>query len=173
AALTKGLTALLTESMVTAEALGVTGALRAELADSQPQFLAGARRGLPAMIPKAYRWVAEMEEIADTFAGVGLTPRMLEGAADVYRLVESAGADGGRSQRLLVGASVREMVGRTAAGMMTVRPMRDGVITDLESARAFIVAILKRVARRPWERLRPEAVIGVPAGATALERRAL
>src|SRR5207248_11157283 len=95
AALTKGLTALLTESMVTAEALGVTGALRAELADSQPQFLAGARRGLPAMIPKAYRWVAEMEEIAATFAGVGLTPRMLEGAADVYRFVEAVRAAGG------------------------------------------------------------------------------
>jgi 3-hydroxyisobutyrate dehydrogenase-like beta-hydroxyacid dehydrogenase len=96
AALTKGLTALLTESMVAADALGVTEALVAELSDSQPQFLATAQRGLPGMVPKAYRWIAEMEEIAATFEAAGLTPRMLLGAADVYRLVEEArtAADG-------------------------------------------------------------------------------
>jgi 3-hydroxyisobutyrate dehydrogenase-like beta-hydroxyacid dehydrogenase len=90
AALTKGLTALLTESMVTADALGVSEALRSELADSQPMFLAGARHGLPGMVPKAYRWIAEMEQIATTFEAAGLSPRMLLGAADVYRMVEEA-----------------------------------------------------------------------------------
>lgn len=96
ASLTKGLTALLTESMVTAAELGVGPALRAELADSQPQFLRTAERGVPGMVPKAYRWVAEMEEIAATFASIGLTPLMLQGAADVYRFVERAraGAEG-------------------------------------------------------------------------------
>ena len=95
AALTKGLTALLTESMVTADALGVSEALRLELGDSQPLFLAGARQGLPGMVPKAYRWIAEMDQIATTFEAVGLTPRMLLGAADVYRLVEEARAAAG------------------------------------------------------------------------------
>jgi hypothetical protein len=42
------------------------------------------------MVPKAYRWIAEMEEIAATFEAAGLTPRMFLGAADVYRLVEEA-----------------------------------------------------------------------------------
>lgn len=95
AALTKGLTALLTESMITADALGVSEALRLELGDSQPLFLAGARQGLPGMVPKAYRWIAEMEQIATTFEAVGLTPRMLLGASDVYRLVEEARAAAG------------------------------------------------------------------------------
>jgi putative dehydrogenase len=94
AALTKGLTALLTESMVTAEDAGLREALEKELADSQPQLLAAARRGIPAMVPKAYRWVAEMEEIAVTFAAAGLTPKMHEGAAEVYRFVESTGVGG-------------------------------------------------------------------------------
>ena len=76
-------------------------------------------------------------------------------------------------QPAAVGAAARELVGRTARGLVAVRPMRDGVITDLEAARTYIVAILHRVTRRPWERVRPRAVIGVPAGATALERRAL
>jgi hypothetical protein len=43
------------------------------------------------MPSKAYRWIGEMEEIAATFEGVGLTPRMLLGAGDMYRLVEAAG----------------------------------------------------------------------------------
>ena len=78
-----------------------------------------------------------------------------------------------RPKPLLVGHAARELIGRTPVGMATVRPLRDGVITDLEAARAFIVAILRLVARRPWERLRPRAVIGVPVGATSLERRAV
>lgn len=90
AALTKGLTALLTESTTAAAILGVADHLHAELADSQPQFLARARSEMPRMLPKAYRWIAEMEEIADTLGSVGLTPQMLLGAADVYRLVEAA-----------------------------------------------------------------------------------
>jgi 3-hydroxyisobutyrate dehydrogenase-like beta-hydroxyacid dehydrogenase len=92
AALTKGLSALITESMVAADANGVTAALRDELADSQRQFLAGSDR-LPGVVPKAYRWVAEMEEIAATFEEAGMTPRMLLGAADVYRQVEAARAE--------------------------------------------------------------------------------
>jgi rod shape-determining protein MreB len=74
---------------------------------------------------------------------------------------------------VLIGSAARELVGRTPVGLMTVRPIRDGVITDLETARAFIVSILRRVTRRPWERVRPRAVVGVPSGATTLEKRAL
>lgn len=36
---------------------------------------------------KSRRWVGEMEEIAETFEQVGLTPRILAGAADMYRFV--------------------------------------------------------------------------------------
>jgi hypothetical protein len=39
------------------------------------------------MPPKAHRWVGEMEEIAATFEEVGLTPKILLGAADMYRWI--------------------------------------------------------------------------------------
>lgn len=78
-----------------------------------------------------------------------------------------------RRHALLVGTPARELIGRTPVGMATIRPIRDGVITDLDTARAFIVSILRRVTRRPWERLRPRAIVGYPSGATGLERRAL
>jgi rod shape-determining protein MreB len=64
-------------------------------------------------------------------------------------------------------------MGRTPVGLTTVRPIRDGVITDLQSDRAFIVAILRMAMRHPWERIRLHAAVGVPAGATALEQRGL
>jgi rod shape-determining protein MreB len=47
------------------------------------------------------------------------------------------------------------------------------VITDLETAQAFIGAVLRRVARHRWQRTRVRAVIGVRVGASALERRGL
>ena len=84
AALTKGLTALGTELLVTAHRLGLSEPLRAELEHSQQALLAWLTRSIPAMPPKAHRWVGEMEEIAATFEGVGLTPRTLLGAADMY-----------------------------------------------------------------------------------------
>ena len=87
AALTKGTTAIMTELALAAERLGVTEALRAELAASQPEMLARMERAVPAMVPKAHRWVGEIEEIARTFAAVGLTPLTFEGAAELYALV--------------------------------------------------------------------------------------
>ena len=87
AALTKGTTALMTELSIAAERLGVSDALRAEFAESQPAMLERMQRAVPAMVPKAHRWVGEMSEIARTFEACGLTPRTFEGAAELYALV--------------------------------------------------------------------------------------
>jgi 3-hydroxyisobutyrate dehydrogenase-like beta-hydroxyacid dehydrogenase len=86
-ALTKGLQALGVELLVAARALGLEEALRAEQQHSIPDVLTWLERSVPTMPPKAYRWVGEMEEIATTFADVGLTPLILQGAADLYRFV--------------------------------------------------------------------------------------
>lgn len=87
AALTKGLTALGTELLVAARLLGIESELRAEQEASVPDLIGSLLRSLPSMPPKAYRWVGEMEEIAATFAEVGLTPKILEGAAELYGFV--------------------------------------------------------------------------------------
>jgi len=88
AASTKGITALWTELLVAARALGLEEALMAELrmGGTTPEALGGRICSMPR---RARRWVGEMEEIAKTFESVGLTPRMLEGAADMYRLVSA------------------------------------------------------------------------------------
>jgi rod shape-determining protein MreB len=80
---------------------------------------------------------------------------------------------GRRVMPIMLGNGARSLMGRCPVGLTTVRPLRDGVIVDLESARGYIVGVLSRITEHPWQRIRPRAVIGVPAGATALERRAL
>lgn len=74
---------------------------------------------------------------------------------------------------LAIGQDARDLVGRTPVGITPVRPIRDGVIVDLESARTFVTAVVKRVAPHRSYGLRPKGVISVPAGATPLERRAV
>jgi 3-hydroxyisobutyrate dehydrogenase-like beta-hydroxyacid dehydrogenase len=82
AASTKGTTALWTELMTAAQAMGLKDALIAELGGNVRQ--ANSITGMPR---RARRWIGEMEEIAATFGALGLTPRIFEGAADIYRLV--------------------------------------------------------------------------------------
>ncbi|MBC7236537.1 MAG: DUF1932 domain-containing protein [Chloroflexi bacterium] len=89
AALTKGLTALCTELLTAAHALGISEPLAKELSESQAELYMRMRRGVPAMPAKARRWIGEMEEIAATFEALGLTPDILHGAAEMYRLVAS------------------------------------------------------------------------------------
>ena len=73
--------------MTAAHILGVGPALDQELQGSQPLLYDLLKRQVPGMAPKARRWVGEMEEIAQAFAHVGLTPQILAGAADIYRFV--------------------------------------------------------------------------------------
>lgn len=89
AGLTKGLTALCTNLLVAAEALGIRDALFDEYDLSQSAMLQ-RMQGLAGMPPKSRRWVGEMEEIAATMASVGMSPKFHEGAADIYRFVGSS-----------------------------------------------------------------------------------
>ena len=82
--------------------------------------------------------------------------------------------NGGRHSDVIgVGETAEELVGRSPEGVEVVRPLRDGVITDLETTRRFLREILADIAPTWLQRRRLSVVIGVPAGATARERRAL
>lgn len=85
AASTKGTTALWTELLTASRILGLEDALRSHLGEGA--VFAAQQRSIPMMPNRARRWVGEMEEIAATFEGVGMTPKMLLGAADMYTLV--------------------------------------------------------------------------------------
>ena len=63
------------------------------------------------MPPKAFRWVGEMEEIARTFSDQGLPPKMLEGAAALYRLVERTELGAETPEERHRGQTLAEVVG--------------------------------------------------------------
>jgi L-threonate 2-dehydrogenase len=87
AGLTKGFTALCATMLSAAEREGLADALRAELARSQPGFLARLDRAVPAMRRKAYRWVAEMRQIAEFVGAPDEGATIYEGAALLYQQI--------------------------------------------------------------------------------------
>lgn len=92
ASLSKGLIAIGTAMMLGSSSAGVATALAAELAESDPMLLALLARAVPRMVPKAHRYVAEMEEIAAFLGDPGMQA-MFTGAAQLYRRVASATSD--------------------------------------------------------------------------------
>lgn len=88
AAMSKGFTALATQSFATAHQLGVADDLKLEMSQILPTHLAMVEKSVTGMPPKAYRWVHEMEEIAATMSeNGGWGKELFNGVADVYRVV--------------------------------------------------------------------------------------
>jgi putative dehydrogenase len=92
AGITKGLTALGAAMMLGATRSGVAEALYAELAASQPALLPWFTPQIPGMYQKAYRWVAEMEEVADFLGDDPAAAEMFRGAARLYERLAGDGS---------------------------------------------------------------------------------
>lgn len=72
-----------------------------------------------------------------------------------------------------IGLEAKRMLGRTPEGILAVRPMRDGVIADVDMAERMLREYLARVLPKRIFRIKPRVVIGVPSGITEMERRAV
>ena len=94
--ITKGVTAICSAMVLAAQRGGVADALQREFAESQPMLAAHFARTLPDMFGKAYRWVAEMEEVAD-FTGTDAERDMYQGIAALYRRIADD-VDGGKKE---------------------------------------------------------------------------
>lgn len=97
AGITKGFSALTSMMLLAAMRGGIEQELRKELERSHPAFVATFTRAIPDMFGKAYRFVAEMEEIAD-FVGEDKAARQMYLAfADFYARI-AADVDGGKEE---------------------------------------------------------------------------
>lgn len=75
---------------------------------------------------------------------------------------------------LAVGSDAKLMMGKTPDNIKTVRPLRNGVISDLEVAEQMIKHfIAKALGQQGWMHRGPEIVICVPSGSTQVERRSI
>ncbi|MFO7866859.1 MAG: rod shape-determining protein [Candidatus Aminicenantes bacterium] len=72
-----------------------------------------------------------------------------------------------------VGKEAKEMLGKTPNSVVTIKPMRDGVIADFEIAEKMLDYFIKKSADNRSFLLRPRIVIGIPTGITQVERRAV
>lgn len=75
---------------------------------------------------------------------------------------------------LKIGAEAKEMVGRTPANVIAVRPLRDGVISEFEITQAMLEYFIGKVHQQTIVPVpRPRVVVGIPAGVTKVEKRAV
>jgi 3-hydroxyisobutyrate dehydrogenase-like beta-hydroxyacid dehydrogenase len=102
AGITKGTQALGAAMLLAAARAGSAAALHEELQFSQPEMLAWLQHFLPAMPAKAYRWIAEMQEIAGFVGDDPAAGELFAGAAHFYeRIAEDFAADGKDVESLL------------------------------------------------------------------------
>ncbi|MDR1621337.1 MAG: rod shape-determining protein, partial [Synergistaceae bacterium] len=74
---------------------------------------------------------------------------------------------------LAVGYEAKNMVGRTPGSIVSVRPLRDGVIADYSMTEAMLQHFMRRVTKGSDRFFKNRAMICVPSGATDVERRAV
>ncbi|NJM60956.1 MAG: rod shape-determining protein [Oscillatoriales cyanobacterium RU_3_3] len=73
---------------------------------------------------------------------------------------------------LAVGEMRKKMLGRTPGNVIAVRPLRDGVIADFDTAELMLKTFIRRV-HEGKTLVSPRIVIGIPSGVTGVERRAV
>jgi rod shape-determining protein MreB len=78
----------------------------------------------------------------------------------------------GTKRVVAVGADAKRMLWKTPGNIIAIRPMRDGVIADLESTEKMIRYFISRVLPR-YRFIKPRMVIGIPSCITEVERRAV
>lgn len=95
AGINKGLVGLGTTMLLAAAGSGSAASLHAEMTESMPELLARFQRAIPDMYPKAYRWVAEMEEIAEFLGPDDPGAALFQAMAEVFsRIARDQNADG-------------------------------------------------------------------------------
>jgi rod shape-determining protein MreB len=72
-----------------------------------------------------------------------------------------------------VGKRAKEMLGKTPANVMVIKPMRDGVIADFEIAEKMLDFFIKMSTTNWGFLIRPRIVIGIPSEITQVEKRAV
>ncbi len=80
-----------------------------------------------------------------------------------------------KTKRILaIGAEAKEMVGRTPANVVALRPLRDGVISEFEITEAMLEYFIGKTHEQSIVPVpRPRVVVGIPTGATEVEKRAV
>jgi len=80
---------------------------------------------------------------------------------------------GGPRSVAAVGGDAKRMLGRTPGNIVTVRPLKDGVIADFSMTEEMLKQFIKKVHKTRVFRPSPRVLVCVPCGSTQVERRAI
>jgi rod shape-determining protein MreB len=72
-----------------------------------------------------------------------------------------------------IGSRAKEMLGKTPQNVVTIKPLRDGVIADFEIAEKMLDYFIRKATNNRAFLIRPRIAIGIPTGITQVERRAV
>lgn len=78
----------------------------------------------------------------------------------------------GTKKVVAVGEEAKRMLWKTPGDIIAIRPLRHGVIADLEMTEKMIRYFISKVLQRRWL-VKPRMVIGVPSCITDVEKRAV
>lgn len=104
--------------------------------------------------------------------GTANTVVYVRGEGIVLREPSVVAVDKATRQVMAIGNDAYNMVGRTPGNIVSVRPMKDGVIADFEITEKMIREFIKKSQQTKGLR-RPRVLIGVPWGITDVEKRAV
>jgi len=73
-----------------------------------------------------------------------------------------------------IGAQAREMVGRAPGNLLVLRPLRDGVISEFDITQVMLQYFIGKTHQQGIVPVpRPRVVVGIPAGVTKVEKKAV
>jgi len=73
---------------------------------------------------------------------------------------------------IAVGTEAKEMMGKTPANIITIKPLKDGVIADFDATGEMLKYFINKAHNRKCF-ISPRIIIGVPSGITQVEQRAV
>jgi len=121
--------------------------------------------------------IKEEIEVFGTDVGIDLgTATVLifvKGKGIVLREPSVVAVDLDNGRILAVGNEAKSMVGRTPGSVVSVRPLRDGVIADYTMTETMLRYFMKKINSGMRRFFKNRVMICVPSGATDVERRAV
>jgi len=128
-------------------------------------------------LPPISSWLSSKRLVPTSDIGVDLgtanTLVCVRGEGVVLSEPSVVAVERGTKRIMSVGLEAKRMLGRTPDGIEAVRPLKDGVIADVDVTELMLRHFLKQVMSKRIFRIKPRVVVGVPSGITELERRAV
>ena len=103
--------------------------------------------------------------------GTANTLVFVKGKGIVLREPSVVAINSNTKRPLAVGREAKLMIGRTPGNIIAIRPLKDGVIADFDTAQGMIKAFIEKGISKGVKR--PRIIVCYPSGVTEVEKRAI